>query len=210
MVLMRTIVRLRRFSSDPTRAARSAIDGSCPSSRRSASRAASSSRRWRRTPRGHASRRSASIIAPRTRRSANVSNLMPRSSSNRCAASIRPQHAVLNQIADVDRVRHRGGHAARERLDKGQAGDDAAVLAGGDGLGAHVRNLLWRSGVRRGAAERCASSQRRYQLPSLCTLAGHTRLDSACKLLVMMVLSRWPGSAQHGDVGCCTAISSMF
>ena len=45
IVLMRTMVRLRRFSSDPTRAASSAMDGSCPSSRRSDSRAASSSRR---------------------------------------------------------------------------------------------------------------------------------------------------------------------
>jgi hypothetical protein len=35
-------------------------------------------------------RRSASIIAPRTRRSAKVSNLIPRASSKRCAASIRP------------------------------------------------------------------------------------------------------------------------
>ena len=90
IVLMRTMVLPRRVSSEPTRAARSASDGSAPSSRRSASRAASSSRRMRRTPRGHASRRSASIMAPRTRRSANVSNLMPRCSSNRCAASIRP------------------------------------------------------------------------------------------------------------------------
>jgi len=43
-----------------------------------------------RTPRGHASLRSASIIAPRIRRSAKVSNLMPRPSSKRSAASIRP------------------------------------------------------------------------------------------------------------------------
>ena len=70
--------------------ARSASDGSWPSSRRSVSRAASSSRLTRRTPRGQASRRSASIIAPRMRRSANVSNLMPRLSSNRWAASINP------------------------------------------------------------------------------------------------------------------------
>ena len=90
MVLMRTMVRPSRFSSDPTLAARSASDGSHPSSRRSSSRAASSSRRWRRTPRGHASLRSASIIAPRTRRSAKVSNLMPRASSKRWAASISP------------------------------------------------------------------------------------------------------------------------
>ena len=90
IVLMRRIVRSSRGTSEPTRLARSASVGSAPSSRRNCSRAASSSRRTRRTPRGHASRRSASIIAPRTRRSANVSNLMPRPSSNRCAASISP------------------------------------------------------------------------------------------------------------------------
>ena len=45
MVLMRTMVRPRRASSVPTRAARSARDGSEPVSRRRASRAASSSRR---------------------------------------------------------------------------------------------------------------------------------------------------------------------
>ncbi len=87
---MRTMVRPSRFSSVPTFLARSASDGSWPSSRRSVSRAASSSRLTRRTPRGQASRRSASIIAPRMRRSANVSNLMPRLSSNRWAASINP------------------------------------------------------------------------------------------------------------------------
>ena len=87
---MRTMVRPSRFSSVPTFAARSDSDGSWPSSRRSVSRAASSSRRTRRTPRGQASRRSASIIAPRIRRSANVSNLMPRPSSKRWAASIKP------------------------------------------------------------------------------------------------------------------------
>ena len=90
MVLIRTIVCPRRASSEPTRAARSAKEGSPPSSRRSASRAASSSRRTRRIPRGHASRRSASIIAPRTRRSAKVSNLIPRLASNLWAASMRP------------------------------------------------------------------------------------------------------------------------
>ena len=90
IALIRTIVRPRRFSSDPTLAARSARDGSCPNSRLSSSRAASSSRRWRRTPRGQASLRSASIMAPRMRRSANVSNLMPRASSKRCAASMSP------------------------------------------------------------------------------------------------------------------------
>jgi len=90
IVLMRTMVLPSLFSSEPIACARSASDGSWPSDARSFSRAASSSRRTRRTPRGHASLRSASIIAPRIRRSANVSNLMPRESSKRCAASINP------------------------------------------------------------------------------------------------------------------------
>ena len=137
IVLMRTMVRLRRFSSEPTRAARSAIDGSCPSSRRSASRAASSSRRWRRTPRGQASLRSASIIAPRTRRSAKVSNLMPRSSSNRCAASIRPStpsctRSPMSIEFGIDAAMRRASASTN-----GKPGNDPAVLTGGDGLGAH-------------------------------------------------------------------------
>ncbi len=90
MVLMRTITLPRRSSSEPTAAARSASEGSWPRVARSRSRAASSSRRTRRTPRGQASLRSASIIAPRTRRSAKVSNLIPRDSSKRRAASISP------------------------------------------------------------------------------------------------------------------------
>ena len=67
---------------------------------RSRSRAASSSRRTRRTPRGHASLRSASIIAPRMRRSAKVSNLMPRAfvEALRPRRS-RPMHAILHEIA---------------------------------------------------------------------------------------------------------------
>src|SRR5262249_42600803 len=47
------------------------------------------------------------------------------------------KHAVLDQVADVDRVGHRGGHAARECLDKRQAGDDTAVLSGSDRLDTH-------------------------------------------------------------------------
>ena len=48
------------------------------------------------------------------------------------------EDAVLHEVADVDRVRHRRRHAARERLDKRKPGDDAAVLARGNGLGAHA------------------------------------------------------------------------
>ena len=36
--------------------------------------------------------------------------------------------AVLHEIAQVDRVRHRGGHAARQGLDKRQASFDSRIL----------------------------------------------------------------------------------
>jgi len=47
------------------------------------------------------------------------------------------EDAVLDEIADVDRVGHRRSHAPSKRFDKRQTGDDAAVLTGGDRLGAH-------------------------------------------------------------------------
>ena len=121
MVLMRTMVRPRRASSEPTRLARSASDGSAPSSRRSSSRAVSSSRLWRRTPRGQASRRSASIIAPRTRRSAKVSNLMPRPSSKRAAASMRPSTPSCTRSPSsiewgIDEATRRASDSTKGRL----------------------------------------------------------------------------------------------
>jgi hypothetical protein len=36
-----------------------------------------------------------------------------------------PDHAVLNQVAEVDRVGHREATPARERFDERQAGGDA-------------------------------------------------------------------------------------
>ena len=66
IVLIRTMVRPSCVSSVPRCFARSESDGSQPRSCRSFSRAVSISRRMRRTPRGQASRRRASIIAPRT------------------------------------------------------------------------------------------------------------------------------------------------
>jgi hypothetical protein len=42
-------------------------------------------------------------------------------------------------------------------LDKGQAGDDAAIVRGGGGLNSHA----------------CTLSQPRYQQPSLCSRARH-------------------------------------
>ena len=52
-----------------------------------------------------------------------------------------PEHAVLHEVADVDRVGHRRRHAARERFDKWQARDDPAVLTRGHGFGSHSRLL---------------------------------------------------------------------
>jgi len=44
--------------------------------------------------------------------------------------------AVLDEVANIDRMGHRGRHAARELFDEGDAVDDAGVV--GAGLGAHV------------------------------------------------------------------------
>ncbi len=48
-------------------------------------------------------------------------------------------HAVLNQIADIDRVRHGGRDATGELFDERKAGYDAGVLFAC--LGAHLRDL---------------------------------------------------------------------
>ena len=42
--------------------------------------------------------------------------------------------AVLDQIADVDGIRHGRSHATGQSLHKRKAGDDSAVLTGCDGL----------------------------------------------------------------------------
>jgi hypothetical protein len=47
-------------------------------------------------------------------------------------------HAVLNQITDIDRVGHRRCHSSRERFDKGKAGDDPAGLTGRNRLNTHL------------------------------------------------------------------------
>jgi hypothetical protein len=39
-----------------------------------------------------------------------------------------PDHPALDQVSEVDRVGHRGGHAARERLDEGEAVFDSLAL----------------------------------------------------------------------------------
>jgi len=47
------------------------------------------------------------------------------------------QHPVLDEIAQIDRVGHRGGHAACQRLDKREAAKDAISLCVGDRLPLH-------------------------------------------------------------------------
>ena len=48
------------------------------------------------------------------------------------------EHAVLDEVADIDRVRHRGRHASSEGLDKRKSGNDATILVRGNWLGAHA------------------------------------------------------------------------
>ena len=60
------------------------------------------------------------------------------------------EDAVLDEIADVDRVRHGGRHATGKLLDEGNAGDDAGGVC--SGLGTHQCVDL-----------RACLSQRRYQ-----------------------------------------------
>jgi hypothetical protein len=51
---------------------------------------------------------------------------------------------ILDQVANVDRVRHRSRHAASQCFDKRQAGYDSAVLSGGSGMNSH---LCWSPGI---------------------------------------------------------------
>ena len=84
------------------------------------------------------------------------------------------EHAVLDEIADVDRVRHRGGHASREGFDERQSGDDAMFLiGGGDRLGAHELSWLRTRKLVPVASGHCSISQWRYQQSSLCSKARH-------------------------------------
>src|SRR5262249_1177239 len=52
------------------------------------------------------------------------------------------EHAVLHQIPELDRVRHRGGHAARERFHERKARGYPGTLTGDERLTLH-RRLLW-------------------------------------------------------------------
>src|SRR5262249_43905863 len=77
-----------------------------------------------------------------------------------------PEDAVLNEVPDVDRVRHRRRHPAGERLDERQTRHDPAILMSGNGLGAHLISLAGLSGG-------CSISQLEYQQPSLCSALHH-------------------------------------
>ena len=50
---------------------------------------------------------------------------------------MRPKHAILDQVPDVDRVRHRRGEPAGEGLDERKPGNNATALAGGKRMGLH-------------------------------------------------------------------------
>ena len=52
------------------------------------------------------------------------------------------EHAVLHEIAQLDRMRHRRGHAAGQRFDERQAGGDAFTLIVSKGLTLHRTPLL--------------------------------------------------------------------
>ena len=131
MVLMRTIVRLRRFSSDPTRAAEIGhrrlvaelaaqrfaggveLAPLAPHAARPGVAPERIDHRAAHAPFGERLELDAAVLVESMRR------------------VDQPEDAVLHQVADVDRVGHRGGHPAGKRLDERQAGDDATVLAGG-------------------------------------------------------------------------------
>ena len=130
MVLMRTMVRLRRFSSEPTLAARSASDGSQPSSRRSCfargleltTLAANATR-----PGVLAERVDHGAANPPLGKGLELDAAILVEAVGRVDEA---DDAVLHQVADVDRMRHGGRHPTGKGLDERQAGDDALALDG--------------------------------------------------------------------------------
>ena len=48
------------------------------------------------------------------------------------------EHSILDQIAQLNRVRHRRGDAARQRFHEGKAGGDPDTLTGGERLTLHL------------------------------------------------------------------------
>src|SRR5262249_24263486 len=55
------------------------------------------------------------------------------------------EDAVLDEIRDVDRIRHRRRPTPGKRFNERQAGNDSAILVGGDRLGAHELSCLGRT-----------------------------------------------------------------
>ena len=88
-------------------------------------------------------------------------------------------HPILHEIPDVDRVRHRRGHASGKRLDKRQAIDDAAILAGGERLGVHDLSCWARKPFP--SSRHCTLSQRRYQQQQSCSRPHHYRRNESRK-----------------------------
>ena len=127
---MRTIVRPSRFSSEPTFAARSASDGSHPSSRRSVF-----TRRLELAALApHAAR--PGVLAQRVNHRAADAPFGKRLELD-AAAFIEaaggvhePNDPVLDEVADVNRMRHRRRDAAGKLFDERNAGNDARVFCG--------------------------------------------------------------------------------
>ena len=141
MVLMRTIVRLRRFSSEPD--ARGEIGHRRLVSQLAAQRFARRVELATLTADAARPRVAAQRVDHRAAHAPLGEGL-----ELDAAVLVEPvrgvdqtDHAVLDEIADVDRVRHRRRHAARERFDKRQTRNDSAILAGGNRLGAHDGSL---------------------------------------------------------------------
>ena len=91
---------------------------------------ASISRAFARTERGtQSSERSSSMIEPLIRDTANVSNLIWRSGSNRSIAPIRPEQAVGDQVRLLDVSGQPARHPARDELHQRRVGEHE-LLAG--------------------------------------------------------------------------------
>ena len=67
------------------------------------------------------------MIAPLTRATAKVSNLISRSVSKRSIAPIRPEQAVGDQVGLLDVRGQARGHAPGDELDQGRVGDDQSL-----------------------------------------------------------------------------------
>ena len=86
-------------------------------------------------------------MAPRMRRSAKVSNLMPRRFVEALGRVDEPDDAVLNEVAQVDGVRHGRGHAARQRLHKGESRPRSVRNPRLDTRGRGIRGVVVSAGV---------------------------------------------------------------